>query len=368
MTMESSDLLPALRELPRGESRQRMSFREIVTGLVNTDRTMHAAEFASAASIGMWAVFDAANVDDVLTNAYEAQYTRLSEDQSLFEYSQQQLEAGPDAWEHFIDQFKGKVAEFEAQDLLEANGYSNVAIAASPNQPVWDISAIDESGQEVFFQVKTGIADYAGDVASAMEANPDIHFLVSTEIYNKISETTPELINQLTDIGSTVGLEDSVEEGLSILSDNMGLDIPDGVVDVLPETVAIIAGVRLICNILETEKEFSAADRTTKNKIQVVQTLTLMSRMGIPKVLAMAFGSGGTAMGGPVAGVIAAGGGVAMGMYLNKHLQPHMLELALDITGLTRDDLFYYKNKPRIDEIGLSFQARARELAAAPSF
>ena len=43
-------------------------------------------------------------------------------------------------------------------------------------------------------------------------------------------------------------------------------------------------------------------------------------------------------------------GGLAIGLaashYLNKHLQPYMLDLALNITGLTTDDLFYYKNKP----------------------
>ena len=55
-----------------------------------------------------------------------------------------------------------------------------------------------------------------------------------------------------------------------------------------------------------------------------------------------------------------------MGMYLNKHLQPHMLNLALDITGLTNDDLFYYKNKPRIDQAALSFQRTAGQLAVAP--
>ena len=51
-------------------------------------------------------------------------------------------------------------------------------------------------------------------------------------------------------------------------------------------------------------------------------------------------------------------------MYLNKRLQPHMLDLALNITRLTHDDLFYYKNKPRIDEVAFIFQTRARELAA----
>ena len=72
----------------------------------------------------------------------------------------------------------------------------------------------------------------------------------------------------------------------------------------------------------------------------------------------------GTLAGG-IGGIIV---GAGMGMYLNKHLQPHMLNLALNITGLTHDDLFYYKNKPRINEVASTFQTRARELAAAPGF
>ena len=55
-------------------------------------------------------------------------------------------------------------------------------------------------------------------------------------------------------------------------------------------------------------------------------------------------------------------------MYLNKHLQPHMLNLALDITGLTNDDLFYYKNKTRIDNVALNFRKTAGELAATPAY
>ena len=201
-------------ELPGGESRQRMSLREIITGLVNTDRATHAAEFTSAVSFGLWGVFDAVNVDDRLNDAFEAQYTRISQDQSLFEYSQQKMEAGPDAWDDFIKQYKGKVAEFEAKDLLEGEGYSDVTIASNPNQPVWDISATDNSGQEVFFQVKTGIANNAGGVSSAMEANPDIHFLVSTEIYNEISDATPELVSRLTDVGADYELVEGITDGL----------------------------------------------------------------------------------------------------------------------------------------------------------
>ena len=149
------------------------------------------------------------------------------------------------------------------------------------------------------------------------------------------------------------------------------LDIAEAV----PGVGALLAASRLIYSAVSTEREFKSADRTAKNKIQVVQTLKLMSRMGINTVLATAGSAGGGAAGsvipgvgnliGGIAGLI---GGVGMGMYLNKHLQPHMLNLALNITGLTDDDLFYYKNKPRIDQVAISFQTRARELAAAPAF
>ena len=48
-----------------------------------------------------------------------------------------------------------------------------------------------------------------------------------------------------------------------------------------------------------------------------------------------------------------------MGIYLNKHLQPYMLDLALDITGFEHADLFYFRNKDHIDQMALSFQKNA---------
>ena len=158
----------------------------------------------------------------------------------------------------------------------------------------------------------------------------------------------------------------------------MGIDVPDGVTDFLPYVGAIIAGARLIYSVVSTERNFKDVDRTTKNKIQVVQTLTLMSRMGVSAVLAIAGGQAGAAAGGIIGSVVpgignAVGGiggglsgsvaGAGMGIYLNRRLRPHMLNLALDITGLTNDDLFYYKNKQRIDEIGDSIQSSAFALA-----
>jgi hypothetical protein len=96
--------------------------------------------------------------------------------------------------------------------------------------------------------------------------------------------------------------------------------------------------------------------------------------MGITAVLAAGGGAGGGILGSVIPGVGnligTIGGsfaGAGVGMLLSKHLQPRMLNLALDITGLNHDDLFYYKNKPRIDQVGLTFQQRAKELAAMPA-
>lgn len=369
--MQSSNLLPALGELPGGdESGQNRSFRDNISGIVNMDRAMYAAEFAAGASFGMWAIFDSINVDDTLAQAYAAQYPGLAADHSLYDHLNEMMERGPASMDGFLNGLKGKVAEFDLTEQLEQSGFANVEIAADPTAPIWDIRAVSPEGQDVLIQVKTGAADYASEVQSLMTDNPDIQFAVSSEIYDSISDSAPELADQLTDIGPDYLLVDGITDGLDTLSSNLGIDVPDGVGDIIPYAAAIIAGARLVHSVLKTEREFKAADRTTKNKIQVIQSLTLMSRMGITTALATLGGMGGGAIGSAAPGVGNLVGGIGgslvgagMGMYLNRHLQPHMLNLALNITGLTNDDLFYYKNKPRIDNVALSYQAQARALA-----
>ncbi len=416
MTMESSDLLPALRGLPGGETRQRMSFREIVTGLVSTDRTMYAAEFASAVSFGMWGVFDnqhvsdngladtLADLDDGLSETevndgvqkmiFLAHARAFPEEsRTPWEHHQDALNA-PETYDNsFLSPLKGAVAEIQTKEEFNQRGW-NVDLASDLKQPGWDLYGTDPSGNHTKIQVKTGTSYDPNDIQDHMDKYPtgDVdhadHYAMSTEIYGEYIESGRDSGGRaLTDIGSgseleediNAGLEltpyseiDGTTDGLNTLSANKEIDIPDDVIDILPYAGAIIAGARLVYSVLKTEKEFKAADRTTKNQMQVVQTLTLMSRMGVTTVLSMVGGSGGAAGGSAVPGIGNVAGGIGgavigavIGMYLNKHLQPHMLDLALDITGLTRDDLFYYKNKPRIDEIALSFHTRARELAVA---
>ena len=371
--MQSLNLMPELLKLPAGPTDIPQSSRDRLTALVGADRAVYAAEISSASSAGLWTVFDEANVDDNLRAAYEAQYPNLAADHSLCEYWQSMMDRGEASMQGFINGIKGKLAEFNAAEQLRDAGYTNVTIAENSTQPVFDITAIPPGGgAEVSWQVKTGGADYASEVLDAMKRSPDVHFAVSSEIHDQISESAPEMAERMLELDADLELVSGIQDGLETLSNNLGVDVPDSLAEIIPYGAAIAASARLLYGVIRTEREFRAADRTTRNKIQVVQTLTLMSRMGISSVLAYAGGMGGTAAGSVIPGVGNLAGGIAgslagagMGMYLNRHLQPRMLSLALGITGLEQDDLFYFKNKPRIDLLALSFQRTAASLNTA---
>ena len=446
MTMQSSSLLPALLELPGGNDGTHQSFREIMTGLVSTDQAMYAAEFASGASFGLWAIFDDINLDDhlreTMTQAHEMSFANY--DGTLTDHWQETMERGPDAMHDFVSDLTFRAAQINVVEQLEQNGYT---IESIPDDPSLPISALGLDGREGFFKVVTdpdyasmddnlsltitqayemafgnvadtytvnerwamkGVSDgeqgfinnlkgkvaeiqaeeplaqdprFAGyeqdfirneegipipnhegfdrvatgpngqeipitvkssmadkdfqEVRELLIGNDQAHGAVNTEMYNRFADSDSDLMGRLTDIGSTHELEQSIEEtlaimaeypeinfhaitevydaisdsasdmidqltdigpgyltvegttdGLNALSSNLGIDVPDGIGEIVPYAGAIIAGARLVHSVVRTEREFKAVDRTTKNKIQVVQSLTLMSRMGINTVLA----------------------------------------------------------------------------------
>ena len=379
MPMRSADLLPVLRELPTSESRERMSFQDMMTGLVGTDRVTFAAEFTSVVSFSLWGIFDRVNVDNTLRETISQAYERAfsPEGRTVWGHFEDALN-NPETFDNtFMSPLKGAVAELHVKEQLNQRGF-NIDLAPDPNQPGWDLHGTDPAGTYTQIQVKTDESYTASDIQEHMDkypvgdANYADHYAMSTEIHERYIESATEAGNRtLSDIGPDYARVEGIEDGLETLSANEGIDIPDGTVEIIPYAAAIVGGARLIYGALKTEREFKAADRTTKNRIQVVQTL--MSRMGVSTVLATVGGMGGASAGSLVPGVGNAvagiGGtviGAGMGMYLNKRLQPHMLNLALNITRLTHDDLFYYKNKPRIEEVAFIFQTRARGLAATP--
>ena len=380
--MQSTQLLPELSALPTTNVGRHGSFRELVNNLVDADRSIQGAEFATAVSLSMWGVFSAVNVDDQLLEAYEVRWPGLASESSLYELHHARLGSGEDiTWLH--SGLKGKLAEFKAEEWLESNGYTEITFPETEVNPGWDLRAIDPEGQETFISVKTGNEDYADDVIDEMEAHSSLEFIVGSEVYDQVALSRPDLVDRIiADVGPDHALVEGIEDGLQTLSSNLGIDVPDGLVDVIPYAAAVVAAARLIYGALRTEREFKEVDRTERNKLQVVQALTLMSRMGVTTVLATVGGQGGAAAGGMAGTAVpgvgnliggAAGGiggsllGAGIGMYLNRHLQPHMLDLALNITGLSQDDLFYYKNKPSVEALAESFRTTAGKLAAAPA-
>ena len=364
--MRSMDLLPDLARLPAGQQKRR-STREGIEDLVAGDKVLTAAEFAASLSIGLWGIWDDINVPDALSEAYAAQYPGLSAERSLSEHWEVVQEAGPESMSGFISGLKGKLAEFKAAEMLEQSGFADVSIAASPVQPGWDISAINQAGETVLFQVKTGSDAYAPSVMADMQNEAGVDFMVGSELHAAISETSPDLANRLTEIGSDFELVAGIEDGLATLSESQEIDIPDSLGEALPALGSLVAAIALIRGAINTERKFREVDRTSKNKLHVVQALSLMCRFGITAICArvggLAGGAAGTAvapgLGTLVGGIGGSRGGAWTGSSLNRKLQPHLLDMALDITGLGHDDLFYFHNKTRIDDLGLSLRRTA---------
>ena len=162
MPLQSLSLLPELANLPTipdGPDGPIRSFQDQIAGLLSRDNILHAAEFTSAASTGLWNIFDDINVDDSLAAAYQAQYPGPAVDHSLHQHWLEMMDRGPESMDGFISGLKGKLAEFQAQDQLTDAGWTNLSIASDPTQAVWDISGINPDGVETLIQVKTGAAD-----------------------------------------------------------------------------------------------------------------------------------------------------------------------------------------------------------------
>ena len=259
--MHSMRRLSELRDLPAVRRQTRTSTDDLWAELVAGDRTLKAAEAAATASFALWGILPGANVDDHLFEAYGMAYPGLAADQSLYEHYLHVADSGEPSVTGLVSGLKGKLAEFHAKDILQQNDYTNVEIAASPTQSVWDIRAVNPAGEAVAFQVKTGAESYAYEVTADLEAEPDVHFMVSSELYNEITADSPEYIDRLTDIGNDYILVENIDDGLSILSGNLGVDIPDVALEIIPYAAEIIAATSLIYSAVRTEQEFSAADR-----------------------------------------------------------------------------------------------------------
>ena len=360
--MRSLDLLPALQRLPAADDASDFSLPNTIRRIRGMDGNLFAIEVSEGVDEALESLADA-NVPDDVESAYSLLYPNDSI--AAHEYYENTLARGERSATGFISNLKGKVAEFKAEDLLEERfpGY-DFEIAHDLNQPVWDLKGISSDGtDEILVQVKMGGEGYASDVLDRMQDDPEVLFAVSSEIHDKIIERAPQLVNQLIDLEtSNLNFTEGMEVDLEMLASNSGFDIADNLSDVLPYIGEVILGIRLIMDIVSTEKELSEVTLPDRSRMHALRALVLMSKFGVTTVCStvggMAGGSFGTlglpGIGTAVGGIAGSLTGMTVAIMLNRRLKPRTMQVALRLTGLEEDDVFYLRNKSVVDGIGAS--------------
>ena len=370
MTMQSLSLLPELRKLPAVEGFDSLGTDDTVTRVRGMDRNHFAIEVSQATEEVMEALFRARNVPDdrvnELTEAYGRSFSSFAaEGRSVHEHFQEMIERGDRSVTGFVSNLKGKVAELRTEDVLEERFPSyNFELASSPTQPGWDLIGTSSDGPDILVQVKLGAQTYTGDVLETMHAHPNYTLAVSSEIYDRMEQSHPELVSQLIDIGPATEMTESVKDNLDKLASNSGVDVPDSIGEALPYVGEVVLGIKLILDIVRTERDLADVDLTERSKVHGIRALGLVSRFGINQVCiwagTAAGGAAGTVMPGPGNVIGGLGGGLAGiggGMLLNKLLQPRIEEVAMKLVGGDADDIFYLMNKAEIDQLAESFSA-----------
>ena len=130
----------------------------------------------------------------------------------------------------------------------------------------------------------------------------------------------------------------------------------------LPYAGEIILGIRLVMDVVSTERDFKDVQLQDRSRVHALKALVLMSKFGVTTVLTTAGGAGGTAagtallpgVGSAAGGIVGSIAGAGTAAFLNRRLQPHIMEVGMAIAGVDEDDMFYFRNKKVIDGIGAS--------------
>lgn len=366
--MQSINLLSELEQIPLRTEHGRYTYKDVIERSGSMRNDLFAIEIAAGVEESLEALFDARNVPDDLFEAYHRSSSGVAADHSLHDRYLEMVDRGPESVTSFISNIKGKLGELKVQEHLQQEfpGYSS-ELATDQNQPGWDILVTSPDGTAVPIQVKVGGEEYAGEVLGRMQEDPDVLFATSNKIRATILAEHPELSDQFIDSNlSNYELTTEVEEGLDLLVDNSGVDVPDEVGGILPYATEIVLGIRLLCDIVKTERDFEAVAFDDRKRVHAMKALVLFQRFGISAVLTTVGGvAGGTVgsvvpiIGNLVGALVGSGIGAISAGLLNSKLRPHMLEIGMELAGLTEDDLFYFKNKIPIDRIGESLARTA---------
>lgn len=362
--MESLKLLPTLDKISLAKQHNRYTLNDIGLKMSEIKRDSFLIETAVGLDIAFNTIFDERNIPDDVHEAYNMAFSNVSQDFSLYDRYSEMLDKGPESVSGFVSSMKGKIFELRLPELLENEfpGF-NVDVSQNPIQEIFDITLTPTDGETILLQAKMGSSSYASDVLERMQDNPDVLFATSNEIRDTILSSHPELADQFVDMDlANYDFTENVKGDLSLLAGNLGIDVPDDIGEIVPYVGEIILGILLIMDLIKVQKDFKSCSATDKAKLSAVKSIVLLSRFGVSTVCTTVGAAGGAAGGSAIApgpgsavgGGIGAIGGAVVSAKLNKHLKPYYMDFALGITGLSEDDIFYFRNKAVIDDIGAS--------------
>ena len=362
--MLSVGLLSELERVPLHAEPSRYKWNEVVERSTRMRSDLFAIEVSAGVEVALSGIFEARNVPDDLIEAYRLASPSVAADHTLHERYLEMVERGPESVTGFINNVKGKLAELRMPEHLEQEfpGYT-FNLAESQNQVGWDLIGMSQDGgTDVLIQAKVGGANYAGDVLERMQDDPDLIFAASNEIRGAIVDRHPELAAQFVDLDlSNFEFTAGVEEKMSLLAENFGIDVPDSVGEVLPYVTEIILGIRLLYDIVKVERDFKTVAIDDKCRVHAMKALVLFQRFGVSAVCTTAGGAAGAPIVPPFGAIGGAVSGAVLSAYLNKNLRPHTMEVAMWLVRVTEDDIFYFNNKPAIDRIGSSLAQSATD-------
>ncbi len=366
MSMQSLDLLEQLRDLPSDEEPPDSTFANTVSRIRAMDRDLFIVEISLGTEEVMERLFDAYNLDDTLAEAHGLSFPDY--DAPLHQHYQEALTQGPSFMDGFISSLKEGVLALKTESALESYFPEyDFEITPDASQGIWDIQSFGADGaQNILLQVKTGARSYAPDALESIQDVPDTLFSVSRDVYDEILRTSPELSARVLDTGvSGLDMSADITQDIGLLAGRAGFDSPDAIGEMLPYVGEIVIGIKLVSDLVSTERNLKDVRLTDRSRIHALKTLVLMSKFGVTTVCAtagsMAGGGAGTlampGVGTAAGGVIGGVSGAVFAAVLNRKLRSRVTDIAMHLSGVDEDEFFYLHNKRVADGIAESMMS-----------
>ena len=123
MSMQSTEQIDALQELPGYAYEEHLSAEDIVADLAEMDAAFFAADTTTESSQAMLSAVGGGDVDDKVQQAYEMAYPNQAAEHSLHEHLVELETRGEGSTEGFINGIKGKMGNWMPRNSWKSTDF-----------------------------------------------------------------------------------------------------------------------------------------------------------------------------------------------------------------------------------------------------